>query len=200
MPQETDRAYLLRLDSDRLLSWMRKNAGLAPKAPPYAGWDRDGSGTIGHYLSACSQMGEATGDPALRKRVDYIVSEMAACQAAGGDGGLYAFGWDKTTYFPQMASGHLIHTDVTAWYSEHKILAGLRDAYELCGSAQARDVLIKMADWCVAVTSKLTDDQWQTMLSGEHGGPHEILADVYAVTGDRKYLGLRREVQAPRRL
>ena len=186
--QETDRAYLLRLDPDRLLSWTRKNVGLAPKAPPYAGWDRDGSGTIGHYLSACSQMAETTGDPALRKRVDYVVSEMDACQKAGGDGGLYAFSWDRTVYFPQMAAGHLIHTDVTAWYGEHKILAGLRDAYELCGSTEARDVLVRMADWCVAVTAKLTDAQWQTMLSGEHGGPHEILADVYAITGDRRYL------------
>ncbi len=32
--QETDRAYLLSLDPDRLLSYVRKNAGLTPKAPP----------------------------------------------------------------------------------------------------------------------------------------------------------------------
>ena len=52
-----------------------------------------------------------------------------------------------------------------------------------------------MADWCVAVTSGLTDDQFQHMLGdagtmGEFGGPHEVLADVYAITGDRKYLTL----------
>ncbi len=50
-----------------------------------------------------------------------------------------------------------------------------------------------MADWCIAATSKLSDDQFQQMLGapgtmGEFGGPHEILADVYAITGDRKYL------------
>ena len=186
--QETDRAYLRRLDPDRLLSWMRKNAGLAPKAPPYGGWDRDGSGTIGHYLSACAQMTQATGDPVLQKRVDYVVSELAACQKAGGDGGLYAFGWDRTVYFPRMAQGDLIKTDVTAWYGTHKTMAGLRDAYALCGNGQARAVLLNLCDWAVRVTAKLTPAQWQTMLSGEHGGPQEVLADAYAFTGDRRYL------------
>lgn len=34
---ETDCAYLLRLDPDRLLSQMRRNAGLEPKGAPYTG-------------------------------------------------------------------------------------------------------------------------------------------------------------------
>ena len=63
--QETDRAYMLRLDPDRLLSGMRLAAGLTPKAPTYGGWDSGGAGTVGHYLSAFSQMAQATGDPAL---------------------------------------------------------------------------------------------------------------------------------------
>lgn len=190
--QETDRAYLLRLEPDRLLAWMRQTAGLTPKAPHYGGWDSGGAGTIGHYLSAIAQMAQATGDPEIRKRVDYVVSELAACQQASGDGGLYPSQWDKN-WFLKLAQGQVQTMNTTPWYTTHKTLAGLRDAYLLCGNVQAHDTLIKMADWCLMVTSKLTEDQWQQMLGpsdvmGEFGGPHEVLADVYAITGDRKYL------------
>jgi len=189
---ETDRAYLLKLDPDRLLAHMRTNAGLKAKAESYGGWDTGGSGTIGHYLSACALMAASTGDPALRKRVDYIVSQMAECQKAG-DGGLYSFEWDAKTWFPELAKGHVIAVSTSAWYSVHKTMAGLRDAYLECGNQQARDVLVRISDWCINVTSRLTDAQWQEMLGaanmqGEFGAPHEILADVYAITGDRKYL------------
>ncbi|MBV9848410.1 MAG: glycoside hydrolase family 127 protein [Armatimonadetes bacterium] len=192
--QDTDRAYLLRLNPDSLLAWMRQTAGLKPKAPHYGGWDSGGAGTIGHYLSACSQMAQATGDPQIRQRVDYVVSEMAACQKGNGDGGLYPSPWDKG-WFAKLAAGQVQAMNTTPWYTAHKTLAGLRDAWLLCGNRQARDVLIRMADWCAAVTAKLTPDQWQEMLGppqlmGEFGGPHEVLADVYAITGDRKYLTL----------
>lgn len=193
--QETDRTYLLSLDTDRLLSHLRRNVGLIPKAPSYGGWDTGGASTIGHYLSACAQMTQATGDPILKQRVDYIVSEMAACQKAGGDGGLCAYPWDKNTYFPSLAAGKVIPMNTSPWYLTHKIMAGLRDAYLLCGSMQAREVLVKMCDWENAVTASLTPAKWQEMLGppnkmGEFGGPHEVIADVYAITGDKKYLTL----------
>lgn len=188
--QHADRDYLLRLNPDRLLSHLRKNAGLKPKAPPYGGWDKNGTGTIGHYLSACALMTAATGDPRLRARMNYIVEEMAACQKARGDGGLYGFAWDADTYFPKMAKGELIPVGVTAWYLTHKTLAGLRDAWLQCDNQQARAVLLQMADWCERVTAKLTPAQWQQMMGGEHGAPHEVFADIYAHTGNPKYLRL----------
>ena len=192
--QETDRAYLLRLDPDRLLSGMRLAAGLEPKAPTYGGWDSGGSGTVGHYLSACAQMAQATGDPALKKREEYVVSEMDACQKRGGNGGLWSSPWDRD-WFADLGRGNVRPEGTTPWYTTHKTLAGLRDAYLVAGNAEARDVLARMADWCLAVTSGLTDAQFQHMLGdpgtmGEFGGPHEVLADVYAITGNRKYLTL----------
>jgi len=42
----------------------------------------------------------------------------------------------------------------------HKTLAGLCDAWLTGGSAQAKDVLLRYADWCVQVTAKMTDAQW----------------------------------------
>ncbi len=139
--QETDRAYLLRLDPDRLMSGMRLSAGLTPKAPTYGGWDSGGSGSVGHYLSACSQMAQATGDPAIQKRVEYIVAEMAACQQAGKSGGLWASPWDRD-WFAKLALGQVQPEPTTPWYTTHKTLAGLRDAWLDCGNTQARDVLI----------------------------------------------------------
>ena len=51
-------------------------------------------------------------------------------------------------------------------------------------------MLVALADWCDALVAKLSDEQMQEMLGAEHGGMNEVLADVYALTGDRKYLAL----------
>jgi len=50
-------------------------------------------------------MVQATGDPILKERVTYTVSELAACQNTGGDDELCGFRWDKTVYFPSLAAG-----------------------------------------------------------------------------------------------
>lgn len=186
--QNQDKNYLLHLDTDRLLSYVRKNAGLTPKAKPYGGWDSGGASTIGHYLSACSLMYGATGDPRLKKRVDYVVSELVEAQKAGGDGGIYAFEWDKTHFFHDLKAGKVTSGNVNGWYITHKIFAGLRDAALEANSSEARTALIRMTDWAISITATLTPEQWQVMLNAEHGGPHEVFADVYAMTGDRKYL------------
>ena len=190
--QEVNRAYLLRLEPDRLLSHVRENAGLPPKGRPYGGWDRDGSQCIGHHLTALAHMAASTGDPTVRERVRYIVREMEECQRAGGDGSLYGYAADKA-YYRRLAAGEVPYVHVSPWYITHKIMAGLRDAYLLCDEKPAREVLIRMADWCLAVTARLSPDQWQAMLDREHGGPHEVLADVHALTGEGKYLELARK-------
>ena len=51
-------------------------------------------------------------------------------------------------------------------------------------------MLVALAAWCGTLVSKLSDDQLQQMLGAEHGGMNEVLADVFALTGDRKYLDL----------
>ena len=73
-------------------------------------------------------------------------------------------------------------------YNTHKVMAGLRDAWLLLGHPQARDVLVRMADWMNAAFEKLTDEQVQLVLETEHGGVMESAADVYAITGGRKIL------------
>ena len=96
--QKLDEAYLLRLEPDRMLHNFRVNAGLAPKAPVYGGWEsvepwiwiRCHGHTLGHYLTAAACMYESTGDTRFAERVDYIVAELAECQAKTG-GWLTAF-------------------------------------------------------------------------------------------------------------
>ena len=88
-------------------------------------------------------MYESTGDARFAERVDYIVAELAECQAKTG-------GW--LTAFPD---GVAPLTDSLAgkpfagvpWYTTHKVLAGLRDAHLHRGSKPALDVLVKFTDW-----------------------------------------------------
>ena len=76
------------------------------------------------------------------------------------------------------------------WYNLHKMFAGLRDAYLLGGNETARVLLVRYGDWCEQVTSALTDAQMEQMLATEYGGMNEVLADIYAITGNRKYIQL----------
>ena len=191
--QEIDRKYLLALDPDRLMAQMRHIAGVPTTAQQYDGWEKGGSGIIGHYLSGLSYMVAATGDAQLKQKLDATVAALAQVQEANGDGGLYSFDYDKKVWFVELKKGTVVpQTNVNAWYVVHKTLAGLRDAYLQTGNTQALQVLKRAGDWAVDVTAKLTDAQWQAMLDPEHGGPHEVFADLYAITGEKKYLGLAR--------
>ncbi|HEY5757573.1 MAG TPA: beta-L-arabinofuranosidase domain-containing protein, partial [Steroidobacter sp.] len=85
---ERNAEYLLSLDADRLLHNTRKYAGLKPKGELYGGWESQGIAghTLGHYLTALSQQYASTHDPRFKKRLDYIIGEMAEAQRAYGDG------------------------------------------------------------------------------------------------------------------
>jgi len=191
-----DTTYLLSLESDRLLHNFRTEAGLEAKAPIYGGWENSGvAGHImGHYLSAVSMDYRATGDPRLKQRVDYIVGELGLCQEKNGGGYVSAIPGGKAMFADVAAGkGDGVHRGWVPWYTMHKLMAGLRDSYLYADNAQAKDVLVKLSDWVVATTANLSDDQWQVMLTQEHGGMNEVLADVYAMTGQQKYLDVSRK-------
>src|SRR5262249_57555888 len=76
------------------------------------------------------------------------------------------------------------------WYTLHKTFAGLRDAYRHAGNDQALEVETKFAMWAERTLSGLDADQLQRMLNTEFGGMNEVLADLYADTGDRRWLAL----------
>ena len=78
--------------------------------------------------------------------------------------------------------------------------AGLRDAWVYCGNEQAKKLFLEFCDWAVNITSKLSDQQMEQMLGNEHGGMNEVIADAYAMTGDRKYLECARRFSHKRLL
>ena len=221
---EVDKAYILHLDPDRLLAGFRSEAGLPKKAEPYRGGNWEGfqpgdrfsmaGHTLGHYLSALCLMAAADGDAECRRRVDYIVDELAACQRASTNGLLAAFPQSRQL-FEEIAAGVIqgdnpnnpqkprrprtndlnhINGGHVPLYAIHKVMAGLRDAWLFFGNQTARDVLIRQVDWLDSLVAHLTDDQLQQVLVTEQGGIMETATDVYVITGNPKYLALARRL------
>jgi DUF1680 family protein len=194
--QKLDEAYLLRLEPDRMLANFRANAGLQPRAPVYGGWEsvepwidiRCHGHTLGHYLTATACMYGSTGDKRFADRVDYIVAELAACQAKTG-GWLAAFPDGVAPLTDSLAGRPFAGVP---WYTTHKVMAGLRDAYWHRNSEQARGVLLKFADWIDAASKDVPDDRFQKMLDREHGGMNEVLADVAMIMPNVRYGRLAR--------
>lgn len=200
--QELDHAYLLSLEPERLLSWFRREAGLAPDAPAYPFWESEdvwGGGPLaghimGFSLSSMSMMYEATGDEALRRKIEKMVRGLKECQDAQGDGYLLAT-INGRRIFEEVVSGKFTTNNPTingVWepvYIMNKIMLGLYNAYLGCDLPQAKDVLVKMADWFgYQVLDKLTYEQIQELLVCEHGSINESYITVYEITGDEKYL------------
>lgn len=198
--QKLNARYLLEVvEPDRLLSGFRTQAGLATKAERYGGWEARGINghSLGHYLSALSALAASSEDEAVRRlareRVDYIVSELAECQRANGDG--YVLPVDKRIYDELRsgkidASGFSLNGEWVPNYTLHKVLAGLRDAYRLAGNEKALIVEKALADYLGGVYTNLSPVQAQEILKSEFGGMNEVFADLSVDTGDPAYLRL----------
>jgi len=192
---KVNRQYLLAHDPDRLLAPFRREAGLKPKAQPYGNWESGGldGHTAGHYLSALSLMMASGADPngGFRRRLAYMIDELADIQKANGNGYLGGVPGSKD-FWRRIAEGNveLMRNKWVPWYNLHKMYAGLRDAYLHGGNEASRDLLVRFGDWCEKVTSGLTDAQMQRMIDTEYGGMNEVRADIYAISGDRKYIEL----------
>ena len=199
--QDTDLKYILLLDADRLLAPFLREAGLEPKAKSYGNWENTGlDGHIGgHYLSALANMYAATGNKDVLQRLNYMINWLERCQQKDGDG--YVGGipggkkmWQDIAAGKINAGGFSLNDMWVPLYNIHKLYAGLIDAYTIAGNTKAKGMLVKLSDWFLAVTAKLSDEQLQTILRSEHGGMNEAFADVAAITGDAKYLQVARRL------
>jgi hypothetical protein len=187
--------YLLDLEPDRLLHNFRKFAGLEPRGKAYGGWERDSIAghTLGHYLSACSLHYASTGSRKHLKRVDYVLSELRACQQANGNGFLFGFPRGKEI-FEELGAGEIrakafdLNGCWVPLYNLHKTFAGLHEACTLCGRALALTISSELGDFLIGVFDKLSKAQMQSVLGAEHGGINESFADLYRLTGEKKYL------------
>lgn len=208
---EANRAYLHRLEPDRLLRNFRTSAGLAPRGEAYGGWEADtiAGHSLGHYLSGLSLMHAQTGDAECRERVAYIVDELAACQAAHGDGYVAAFTRrrpdgvieDGKALFPELMRGEIrsmgfdLNGCWVPFYNWHKTFAGLFDAETHCGNRAARAVALGLAGYIDRVFAALSDAQVQQVLDCEHGGINESFAELHARTGDARWLRLAERIR-----
>ena len=198
---------LLQYDNDRLLAPFLKEAGLKPKGELYPNWAGLDGHVGGHYLTALA-MNAATGSKECRERMEYWISELQACADAnarnhpewgkGYIGGVPGSdriwsAYKKGNFGPYSGAW-------VPFYNVHKIYAGLRDAWVYCGNEQAKKLFLGLCDWAIDLTSGLTDAQVERTLHTEHGGMNEVLADAYAITGDKKYLDVAKRFSHKRML
>lgn len=186
---------LLKYNCDRLLAPYRKEAGLTPKAECYPNWDGLDGHVGGHYLTAMA-INAATGNEECRKRMEYIIKEIAECAEANrknhpewGVGYMGGMPNSQNIWSNFKKGDFRVYSGSWApFYNLHKMYAGLRDAWLYCGNEQAKDLFLQFCDWAIDVTSNLSDKQMEQMLGNEHGGMNEVLADAYAITHEQKYL------------
>ena len=209
---------LLQYDVDRLLTPYVRQSGLADtqdatspyyqwltKHPNFKNWGGDAgfdlSGHVGgHYLSALALAYAACHDAQMQKvlkeRMDYMLKVMKDCQDQydNNKDGLYGFigGQPINDSWKALYQGDLSKIQKNwGWvpfYCQHKILAGLRDAYLYGNSKEAKEMFRKLSDWSTNLIAKVDDQAFEGFLNCEHGGMNESLLDAYQLFGDAKYL------------
>ena len=178
-------SYLKKLDADKLLKGFCDIGNVESSATLYGGWETSSiqGHTLGHYLSAVSQAYATSDDAELKKIADHIVSVLAECQNAE-TGYLAAIPED---HYARIEQGNTSGTWVP-WYTMHKIIAGLIDAYELTENAQALDVASKLGDWVYSRTSQWDEEMQRTVLNVEYGGMNDCLYQLYSHTKNENHL------------
>ncbi|PJJ70583.1 hypothetical protein CLV46_0105 [Diaminobutyricimonas aerilata] len=207
---------------DRLLAVFRANAGLDTRGAAAPGtWEdfghpreqawgeadypgRENAQTAnllrghyaGHFLSMLSLAYAGERDPALLAKIDEFVAGLAEVQqtlAATGryshPGFLAAYGEWQFSRLEQFAP----YGEIWApYYTCHKIMAGLLDAFELAGSARALEVVTAMGHWVHSRLSRLEPERlqrmWSLYIAGEYGGMNETMARLSVVARVPEFL------------
>ena len=78
------------------------------------------------------------------------------------------------------------------YYTLHKILSGLMDAYETAGNTKALEIAKGMGAWVNARLSVVPKEtrtiMWGRYIAGEYGGMNEAMARLFRLTGERRFL------------
>jgi uncharacterized protein len=158
---------LVKLDPDRLLEGYRKRPGRQI-------WDGE---HVGKWLHAATLAWANTGDPALRKKLDYVVEELMKCQLPDGYLGTYV----ETERWTQW--------DV--WAHKYNLI-GLITYTRYTGNMAPLSTCRRMADLlCNTFGDEL--DKRDIILAGQHMGmaPTSVLEPMvllYRLTGESRYL------------
>lgn len=194
---EAEVTYLLSLDLDRMIAPFRKESRLEPKAQAYPGWETKSlpGVALSFYLSGISRMYAISGDKEYKRKMDYILEELAECQKQnngfllGSSGAVEIFAkLEKDGFYEEFDDWNNGHGE--PYYVIEKLFSGLIDAYRIGGSKAALDIAIRLADWLEGHMSHIDDINLEKIMTVEYGGMNWVLADMYAITGNKKYLAM----------
>jgi DUF1680 family protein len=135
----------------------------------------------------------------MKRRLDYMVAELAECQRGNGDG--YVGGVPRSKELWQaVAAGQLKVTGFgpndrwVPWYKPAQDLRWPARCIFVAGNEDAKRVLIALADWCVAENEQAVGCANAADAPRRAGRMNEVLAEVFAITKDEKYLAARATV------
>ncbi len=194
--EQLDIDFIRGIDADRLLHTFRLTAGIPSQAEPLGGWEAPYIGLrghfTGHYLSALSTLVNKYGDEILNQRLKYLIDELERCQQANGKGYLSAFPETEFDVLETRFGGVW-----APYYTLHKLMQGLLDAYTLAGHSKAYDMALRMTDYINNRMSYLTNESLYRIFdtraanpSNEAGGMNEVLYKLYSISHDPKHLRL----------
>lgn len=170
------------------------------------GWENAliGGHTLGHYLSAVAQGVINPGlsedmQGKLKERLDYMVDALADCQKktvgskACKEGYLFGAKLVSTTELEaqfdnvEKSLANISTQAWVPWYTMHKILAGLVDAYEATGSKTALATAEKLGDWVADRANNWSASTQGKVLAIEYGGMNDAMYELYKCSGKEAY-------------
>jgi DUF1680 family protein len=170
--EANEKNRLVRMDPNRLLVSYRKRPG---------GQEWDGE-HVGKWLHAATLAWVNTGDPELRKKLDYTATELVKCQLADGYLGTYT---DNNRW-----------TDWDVWAHKYSLL-GLVTYARHTGNVEVLPACRKLAD---LLCNTFGDEPGKhDLVAGHHVGlaPGSVLEPMvllYRLTGEPRYLDFAKYV------
>ncbi len=180
---QLEKEYLLKLDADRLLAGFYEIAGKEKKQERYTGgWeDQDIAGhTMGHYMTALAQVVAATGDKRFLARLEHVLDSLEECQMINGY--LSAF---PEELFDNLEQGKQAWVP---WYTMHKVLSGLINAYQLTKLPAALNIALRLGSWVCTRVNRWDEAMKTKVLGTEYGGMNDCLYELYKVSGKIEYM------------
>ncbi len=146
----------------------------------------------GHFLSKLAMAYATTGEEELKEKVDAIVAGLEECREAlaaqtfegqprySHPGFLSAYGeWQFSALEEYAPYGEIW----APYYTLHKIVDGLLNAYKYTGNNLALELAEGIGRWVHGRLSKLSKDRlekmWSIYIGGESGGMNDVLVELY---------------------
>lgn len=200
---EKDVQYLKEFDVDRLLAGFYENAGLRMKKMRYPGWESMliGGHTLGHYLTAAAQgyanaQIDADSKKVLYEKITALIDGLLECQRNSKGKPGFVFGatiQDPSNVelqfdYVEQNKTNIITEAWVPWYTMHKILDGIVNAFELTGYQPALELASGIGDWTYGRTAGWSEETHRIVLGIEYGGMNDALYALYQNTHKEEHL------------